>query len=67
MGIPLSSSLSRQNFALLNLWLLALLLARPAFFKITNSIHQVMLTTAQAASNLNLSNALLCIGEQQVQ
>ena len=36
-GIPLSSSLSSQKFALLKHRVLALLFARPTFFKITNS------------------------------
>ena len=35
-GIPISSSLSRWNFALLKHRVLTLLFARPAFFKITN-------------------------------
>ena len=36
-GIPLSSSLSSRKFALLKHRVLALLFARPGFFKITNS------------------------------
>ena len=36
-GIPLSSSLSSRKFALLKHRVLALLFARPAFFKIRNS------------------------------
>jgi len=32
-----------------------------------HKLHQCMVTTAQAASKLNLSNALLRTGEHQVQ
>ena len=56
-GILLSSSLSSWKFALLAL-LFAILQ--------DHKLHQGTVTTTQAASNLNLSNALLCIAEPWV-
>ena len=64
-GILANNSLFFLNFALLKFRVRTLLYARPTFLEITTSTREV--TAAQAASNLNTFNDLLCIGEQQLQ